>query len=788
MEKNLPVLQDKPPCLSSFSFAPLIKYLKTNQLTIDECLNSSQPLADITLLAGEPAKPVFDLNIPGKHDALIQWMINNAFGLSDPEFDFYAVAAPLSNNIIYSSKKFKHFITYDKCLCIKAANFLEVSKEITYRIILEKFYGLTLINNSSFVYPAMEEVGGHQRFFEFELVADFIEVTLTGNLPEVNTTDLSNNFSQLKRNRLLEEALPLDLFSLEGIIIIKVRDVTTRECISNVKNILLTMPYFGELLSFENLQRQVQNLIQLPGAFVSLTSIDRYNNNAMGVKVLITDSLLNQPINFSRDDSSLWLQLKEIFEERTALIISNFSDQSVTQFPFLKAYTENDIQSLVLLPLKFGAELTGVFSIVTKEAGSILPPHLHKIESIVPLLALAMEKQSKKMDDEIDSVIKEKFTAVQSSVNWKFTEAARNYINQKNTGQPGKIESIVFKHVFPLYGSIDVRNSSIERSTAIQKDLLQQLRLADDIIKKSKEEIYLFSLQEMSYRIDKYMSIASLVLFPGDELAIQNFLDEEIAGLFYHLKKAVPAVSDNIDDYFFLLNANTNKISNQCTAFEESIAMINNELVKFINQEQAKVQEIYAHYFEYFVTDGIDFNIYIGQSITPDKPFDQFYLKNLKLWQLTTLVKAARKIRNLQDKIPVPLDTTQLILAHSKPLSISFRVAERKFDVDGAYNIHYEIIKKRIDKIKIMGSCERLTQPGKIAVVFAHNKEAQEYTSYIEYLQKEGLLKETIEYFDLEEMPGVRGLKALRVGIQMDNAEDTYLSIVSNKYNTANAL
>ena len=195
--------------------------------------------------------------------------------------------------------------------------------------------------------------------------------------------------------------------------------------------------------------------------------------------------------------------------------------------------------------------------------------------------------------------------------------------------------------------------SSIERSTAIQKDLLQQLQLADDIIKKSKEEIYLFSLHKMSYRIDKYMSIASLVLFPGDELAIQNFLDEEIAGLFYHLKKAVPAVSEDIDDYFFLLNTNTNKISNQCTAFEESIAIINNELVKFINQEQAKVQKIHAHYFEYFVTDGVDFNIYIGQSITPDKPFDQFYLKNLKLWQLTTLVKAARKIRNLHDRIPV---------------------------------------------------------------------------------------------------------------------------------------
>ena len=47
------------------------------------------------------------------------------------------------------------------------------------------------------------------------------------------------------------------------------------------------------------------------------------------------------------------------------------------------------------------------------------------------------------------------------------------------------------------------------------------------------------------------------------------------------------------------------------------------------------------------------------------------------------------------------LRVASLILVHSNPLAIRFRMDEKQFDVDGAYNIRYEIIKKRIDKANI---------------------------------------------------------------------------------------
>ena len=138
------------------------------------------------------------------------------------------------------------------------------------------------------------------------------------------------------------------------------------------------------------------------------------------------------------------------------------------------------------------------------------------------------------------------------------------------------------------------------------------------------------------------------------------------------------------------------------------------------------------------------------------------------MWQLTVLAKAARTINKLEKELSHPLKTTQLILAHSIPLSISFRTEERKFDVDGAYNIRYEIIKKRIDKVRIKDTNERLTQPGKIAIVYSQAKDATEYLEYIEFLQNQQLIKPGVEQLDLEELQGVVGLKALRVDVNFE--------------------
>ena len=117
----------------------------------------------------------------------------------------------------------------------------------------------------------------------------------------------------------------------------------------------------------------------------------------------------------------------------------------------------------------------------------------------------------------------------------------------------------------------------------------------------------------------------------------------------------------------------------------------------------------------------------------------------------------------------MPLEITSLILVQHMPLSIRFRFDEKRFDVDGAYDVRYEIIKKRIDKAIIQGTTERATQPGKIVIVYSQPGEAMEYRAYIEYLHSLGYLTGEVEHLELGELQGVQGLQALRVAVDLEN-------------------
>ena len=173
---------------------------------------------------------------------------------------------------------------------------------------------------------------------------------------------------------------------------------------------------------------------------------------------------------------------------------------------------------------------------------------------------------------------------------------------------------------------------------------------------------------------------------------------------------------------------------------------------------------MFPHYFERYKTDGVEYNMYIGGSLVNDQEFNKLYLENLRLWQLETMCQIENVAFAMLSEMPYPLRVASLILVHSTPLSIKFHMDQKQFDVDGAYNARYEIVKKRIDKSLIKGTDERLTQAGKIAIVYSQDSDVPEYLNYIEYLQSENKIGQ-VEMLELEDLQGLSGLKAIRVEV-----------------------
>lgn len=82
---------------------------------------------------------------------------------------------------------------------------------------------------------------------------------------------------------------------------------------------------------------------------------------------------------------------------------------------------------------------------------------------------------------------------------------------------------------------------------------------------------------------------------------------------------------------------------------------------------------------------------------------------------------------------------------------------EKQFDVDGVYNVCYEILKKCIDKVLIEGIDEWLMQAGKVVIVYLQEKDKQEYFEYVDYFIFEGYIIEEIEDFKIGKLQGVQG-------------------------------
>lgn len=773
MQENV-LLVEESLFNSRLSFCPLVKALKKN---IDEGNPGMKKLYGNVVKEFEShpklMNAITNLDLLTSHTELIEELLSAVFPPTTANF-MYGVAIPFTQQAVYASPRFTSMLKpgtneINVPEGLVTNNLDQQRMQFAYGLILKKYLGVNSPESSRSIHPYQNEETGLIRFLELRIDARFIDVRPVDEMPKLPESILNKHTNSIMSIAELMEQIPLDKFIFEGISVIRVNDMTEQEVITQIKNRLLDINAFSDASIYTELEKYVQTLIGLKELAIGITPFFKINGHYVYSDLHNNNSILFKHFHSTSDKDEISDYCKLLFREnKQPVLFETLKEQSLNSVQFLQYYHLENVRSLIICPLKTEEGLLGMLEITSKIAGQLKPAHIAKIEAVIPLFTLGLEKSLEQLNSHVDTIIKKKFTAVQPAVEWKFTEASLTYIVNQHLKKDTKIERITFNDVHPLYGAIDIRNSSIQRSQAIQLDIIEQLELAQKVIIKAQANMPFPLLQEVEFKIDKFIISASDVLQSSEELNIQEFLQGQIVALFNHLHSTEPSVKKEVEHYFASLDPQIGMLYHHRKNYEDSVSRINDTLARFIDKEQAAAQKVYPHYFERYVTDGLEFNIYMGQSISPRKKFDEIYLRNLKMWELTVLTKAARLTNTLEKELSLPLRTTQLILSHGQTLSILFRTEERKFDVDGAYNIRYEIVKKRIDKAHIKSTNERLTQPGKIAIVYSQSKDAAEYTEYIEFLQNKKLLKPGIEHHDLEEMQGVVGMKALRVEVNFD--------------------
>ena len=765
------------PFRTELSLAPLIRFW--TQLSAYSELGRG-PLPGIVRekikQAPELSAVIDDVSVIGKHPQLVDLMMSAMFPPAFWQQEYGAALFPFQLRAFYATSLFRRTLmnddgTFRGRVNVEEQRLRAAKLLLAYELILERTYGIDLGVEIPVVFTSEDPATTLERHFRLDFDWRFVDVKLDGPAPKL--TDAMRR--QLESGNVdldqLRELVPPETVTLRGFMMLKAVDVTDQEVLSSLKRDLIDKESIVSSARFESLQAKLRTLFRRPSLHLGLAAVE-------GDRVLVLNdamshdraSIFADSAHHKTSEFTGSLYERAVIQNRPVIIgdLAAWPDRTRSEEELIAA----GARTFVCAPLHYQDKVIGTLELISPRPGDLNATHLPKLEEVLPLFSMAVQRSVEELNARVQAMIKEKCTAIHPVVEWRFRKAVFNTIERKSesvSDAAAEMEPIVFENVYPLYGLADIRGASAQRGVAIQADLLTQLRLAADVLRAACEAQSLPALDELCFRVDKRIAQVHRSLNSGDETGLVGFLRANVESLFDQLGKFGTDVRARIALYRGALDARLGVVYRRRQLFEESVTRIAEAISAYLDREELAAQAMFPHYFEKQKTDGLDYQIYVGPSLLEDGRFDPICLKNLRLWQLMLTCGIAVRAHQLRDRLPVPLETTHLILVQHTPRSIRFRFDEKRFDVDGAYDIRYEIVKKGIDKAVVEGTSDRVTQPGKIAIIYSQSPEGREYRGYIEYLQSLGYLTSDVEELDLGELQGVQGLRALRVAVALDN-------------------
>ena len=635
-------------------------------------------------------------------------------------------------------------------------------------IILNAYYNYKTDFRRPFYYD-IPDAQGMMRHYRLLYNGDYISIEKGPKTKEITQEDVAELLDNFENIALWKEKFPPRSWTFKGFVIANLYDATTDVSISDFKTSLLKYDKSEEgfVEGFRNIFRSIFNISDLNVGFSSYNEEDKVLERVP--ERGIVSFVLTQKPSSTCETALCPGSYHTIFMEKKFFAISDVEKYYAkdTKETFYKNLLDQNIKSAIFAPITSGDSFLGLLEIVSPTKLELNSVNANKLLDLMPYLEDTVLRSKAEGENALELIIQDECTSIHPSVYWKFRQEAKRIVQaQIEEDAEVSFRDIVFKDVYPLFGQIDIKGSSQARNGAVQKDLLVQLRGAKGILETLQSAQKLPVYEEFLYRLENYEQTISSQLEVDSEQTVLNFFNDDIRPLFDHLLETTsPEIKKMIKNYRSKLDRGMGLIYQHRKDFDDSVMAINKKMAAVLDKKQKEAQAMYPHFYERFKTDGVEHNMYIGESITREDSFNKIYLYNLRLWQLQAMCEMENAHYTLSRKLKHPLDVASMILVFNTSLSVRFRMDEKRFDVDGTYNARYEVVKKRVDKAYIKGTQQRVTQAGKIAIVYSQKEDEREYMGYVRFLQAKKYLGNSVEIVELEDLQAVTGLKAILVEV-----------------------
>lgn len=680
-------------------------------------------------------------------------LMNEIKGVSGPfDFEPFHLSTRFQNIIDAAGKGFSF-------------EFKEAKADLLYKFacatILGAYYQRPLDLSTPFLFEIPNESTGITRSYRMAFNADMLEISPTGKAIEITEEDYLELLNNFEDTALWKKKFPEGSWDLKGIGILNLMDVTMDASLADITSSLLIKSHNA----FDQIKTGIQRIFNNATLDMGIIVYDDEKMQAPVEKANIASLTMSDAAAVKGEEVMCAFLYEQLIEQQHPTVVSDVENFDLVSQSYLsETLRQKQYGSYIIAPLIHEGELLGFLEIGSRKKYEMNTSSLVKIEKVVPILAMAASRFRMEAQNLREAIIQQECTTIHPAVKWRFEDEATKYMIAQEAGGDPVFKDIIFKDVYPLYGQMDIKGSSTIRNEGVQYDLIKQINGIEKVLIKAHQLTKMAVYEELVFRLDGLKADIKDGLAAGSEHQTLKFIENEIGPVFEHLKKEDKTLAKMIEAYEDMLHPELRMVYEMRRSFDESVTRINHNMAAYIDQKQEEAQAIFPHYFERYKTDGVEYNMYIGEAISKDKTFDPIYLRNLRLWQLISMCEMEKEFKTLQKDLSTPLEVASLILVYSTPLAIHFRMDEKRFDVEGAYNARYEIVKKRVDKAHIKGTNERITVPNKIAIIYSNEQDAQEYRMYIKYLEQKNYIKEnSLEELELEDLQGISGLRALRV-------------------------
>ena len=765
------------PLSVSISFHKLLKHYEKIANSEDTFLASKgKRVLDAVKKAPELKNGFTDYSLLETYKKEISVILEDSFSNVLTRNEIKTASIPFENICFNSSERFRKIIEeagddFELQITNMSDDGIYI---IACTIILNFYYGYNINFKRPFFYE-IPDTNGVKRYYKILYNADFSEIVKTDKAKDITEEDyeeLLDNFDNLE---LWKEKFPPNSYIYKGFVISNMFDVTDDQSISNIKSNLISEGQHKDHSLINDFHDVFRSFLKINDLKVGFTSYDKEENNFEKIYGDgIASYLLNNRESCNCASSLCNHSYKQLLEENKILTISDVDKlykQSKGQAPQVNVLKEQGVKSAIFAPIVSDSEFLGLLELVSEKPRVLNSIIANKLIDVMPYIVSAVMRSKREEEMRIEAILQQECTSIEPSVYWKFEKEAKRFLFEQANGNTATFNQISFENVYPLFGQIDIKGSSNARNNATKADLAFQLNLARKVVAKIHNDSALPIYEQIIFQIDNFLENITNYFQVDSEQQINEFFRNEIEPLFKHLENNVE-VKDELQSYFKNIDNNLDVLYKHRRDYDETITQINKKMASLLDEKQVDAQMMYPHYFERFKTDGVEHNMYIGESITKEDSFNPIYLYNLRLWQLQVMCEMENKYYQMQHEFPMQLDVSSMILVFNSPLSISFRMDEKRFDVDGTYNARYEIVKKRVDKANIKGTNERITTKGKITIVYSQKQDEIEYLRYIKFLQSKHYLGDEVEILELEDLQAVTGLKAIRVNVLYHKEEN----------------